>query len=161
LRHVAGFNMGTMLSASGRDDAAEAAYCQALAFQPGFPPARPNPGHLLERRGDTEGALVEWQQVIKDTEAFTPVTFDYRVHALNNSARLLETLRRLPEAEALMRRSLSLKPSQFDVIQHYVYPQKSYPPGRPYVDGGQGSSRRAGASLPPLNSMRDHHGQCF
>jgi predicted O-linked N-acetylglucosamine transferase (SPINDLY family) len=121
LRHVAGFNMGTMLSASGRDDAAEAAYRQALAFQPGFPPARLNLGHLLERRGDNEGALAEWRQVIEDTEAVNRATFDYRVHAINNSARLLETLKRLPEAEALMRRSLTLKAAQFDVIQHYVH----------------------------------------
>jgi predicted O-linked N-acetylglucosamine transferase (SPINDLY family) len=121
LRHVAGFNMGTMLSAGGRDEAAEAAYRQALSFQPGFPPARLNLGHLLERKGDHEGALAEWRQVIEDTEAVSRATFDYRIHAINNSARLLETLKRLPESEALMRRSLTLKASQFDVIQHYVH----------------------------------------
>ena len=40
---------------------------------------------------------------------------------MNNSARLLESLKRLPEALALMQRSLKLKPTQMDVIQHLVH----------------------------------------
>lgn len=120
LRHVAAFNWGTVLSGLGREQAAEDAYRRALAFQPGFPPARLNLGHLLERRGDTEGALEQWRHVHDDAHdaAITP---DHRLHALNNAARLLEVAKRLPEAEALMRRSLELRPAQFDVIQHYVH----------------------------------------
>jgi len=45
----------------------------------------------------------------------------HRLHALNNRARLLEQLRRNPEAEALMRRSVELKAAQPDVIQHDVH----------------------------------------
>ena len=63
MRHVACFNWGTMLGSLNRHDEAEAAYRQALALQPGFPPARLNLGHLLERRGENEAALAEWQQV--------------------------------------------------------------------------------------------------
>jgi predicted O-linked N-acetylglucosamine transferase (SPINDLY family) len=120
-RHAACFNQGTVLSAIGRDTEAEAAYRRALTLQPGFPPARLNLGHLLERRGDDEGALAEWQHVIADTEQPTPATIDLRLHALNNSARLLEGRKRYPEAEALMKRSLALRATQFDVIQHYVH----------------------------------------
>jgi predicted O-linked N-acetylglucosamine transferase (SPINDLY family) len=120
-RHAACFNQGTVLSAIGRDADAEAAYRRALALQPGFPPARLNLGHLLERRGDDEGALAEWRHVIADTEQPTPATIDLRLHALNNSARLLEARKRYPEAEALMKRSLALRATQFDVIQHYVH----------------------------------------
>ena len=116
LRHVACFNWGTLLSAAGRGDAAEAAYAQALRHQPSFAPAQLNLGHLCERRGDTDTALQLWQAVF-ESEA----TVDLRLHALNNSARLLETLRRYPQAEALMRRSLALKAAQPDVIQHYVH----------------------------------------
>ena len=46
---------------------------------------------------------------------------DLRLHALNNAARLLESERRLDESEALMKRSLLLKPEQGDVQQHYVH----------------------------------------
>ena len=118
LRHVACFNWGTLLSASGRSDAAETAYQQGLEHLPGFAPALLNLGHLLERRGDTEGALARWAAVY---DADPPASPELRLHALNNSARLLEVLRRYPEAESLMRRSLELKAAQGDVIQHYVH----------------------------------------
>ena len=118
LRHVACFNWGTLLSASGRSDAAETAYQQGLEHLPGFAPALLNLGHLLERRGDTEAALARWAAVY---DADPPASPELRLHALNNSARLLEVLRRYPEAESLMRRSLELKAAQGDVIQHYVH----------------------------------------
>ncbi len=121
VRHVACFNLGTMLSGLGDNTAAEAAYRQALASQPGFPPARLNLGHLCERRGDSAGALAEWQRVIDTTADLHPSTFEFRLHAMNNSARLLESVKRYPEAEALMQASLLLRPTQFDVIQHYVH----------------------------------------
>ncbi len=118
LRHVACFNWGTLLSAAGRGDAAEAAYRQALEHLSDFAPAQLNLGHLLERRGDSAGALQLWRAVYDGTP---PASLELQLHALNNSARLLETLRRYPEAEALMRRSLTLRAAQPDVIQHYVH----------------------------------------
>ncbi len=116
--HVACFNWGTLLSALGRSDQAEAAYRQALQHQPSFPPAQLNLGHLHERRGDAETALLLWQQVLR---ANPPAPQDLQLHALNNSARLQEMLRRYPEAQALMKRSLEIKAAQPDVIQHYVH----------------------------------------
>jgi predicted O-linked N-acetylglucosamine transferase (SPINDLY family) len=126
LRHVACFNWGTMLTAAGQHEAAEAAYQRALALDNTLAPARLNLGHMLERRGDTAGALATWRAVfdgVSEVPSNTqPLpTVDLQLHALNNSARLLEMLRRYPEAEALMRRSLALKAAQPDVIQHYVH----------------------------------------
>jgi predicted O-linked N-acetylglucosamine transferase (SPINDLY family) len=118
LRHVACFNWGTLLSAAGHSDKAESAYQQGLDHLPGFAPALLNLGHLLERRGDASGALARWAAVY---DAQPAASLDLRLHALNNSARLLEVLRRYAEAEALMRRSLELKAAQGDVIQHYLH----------------------------------------
>ncbi len=118
LQHLACFNWGTLLSAQGDEAGAERAYRRALAIEPGFAPALLNLGHLMERRGDADGAVATWRQVI---EASSPPALEHRLHALNNSARLLETLRRYPEAEALMAASLALKAAQPDVIQHYVH----------------------------------------
>ena len=118
LRHVACFNWGTLLSGADQTKAAQAAYEQALVHHPGFAPAQLNLGHLYERAGDTEAALRLWESVF---EAQASASLDLRLHALNNSARLLETLRRYPRSEALMRRSLELKATQPDVIQHYVH----------------------------------------
>jgi predicted O-linked N-acetylglucosamine transferase (SPINDLY family) len=117
LRHVACFNWGTVLGSIGQDEAAEAAYHEALKHQPGFVPALLNLGHALERRGRSDEALAQWQRVIDEPAA----DLEHRLHALNNSARLLETIKRLPEAEVLMRRSLELKARQPDVVQHYVH----------------------------------------
>ena len=118
LRHVALFNWGTLLASADKAEAAEAAYAQALALQPGFAPARLNMGHQHEHRGEVEPALAMWRAVF---EAEKPADLEHRLHALNNSARLLEQQRRYPESEALMRRSLELKAAQSDVIQHYVH----------------------------------------
>jgi predicted O-linked N-acetylglucosamine transferase (SPINDLY family) len=121
LRHVALFNWGTLLGSLGRHSAAEAAYREALQSMPGFAPARLNLGHLLERRGDPDAALAEWRGVIASTDTTTPASLELHLHALNNSARVLEGAKRYPEAEAFMRLSLGLRPRQFDVIQHYVH----------------------------------------
>lgn len=120
-RHVACFNWGTVLSGLGRHAEAEAAYRQALQLLPGFLPAHLNLGHLLERQGDADGALGQWRLVIDATEAPNDTTEDFRLHALNNSARLLESVKRYPEAEAMMVKSLERRAAQFDVIQHYVH----------------------------------------
>lgn len=118
LRHLACFNWGTLLSSLGDEAAAEQAYRRALDIEPGFAPALLNLGHLMERRGEAEAALAAWGQV---AAAAPPPMLEHRLHALNNAARLLETLRRYPEAEARMRESLELKAAQPDVIQHYVH----------------------------------------
>ncbi len=118
LRHIAAFNHGTLLSAAGQHEAAEAAYRDALVPDPAFAPAKLNLAHLLERRGDPAGALALWQEVFDATPAPAP---EHVLHALNNSARLLEQLKRYPESEALMRRSLQQQPAQPDVIQHYLH----------------------------------------
>jgi predicted O-linked N-acetylglucosamine transferase (SPINDLY family) len=130
LRHVACFNRGTLLSSLQRDAEAEACYLQALDLMPGFAPAQLNLAHLMERRGEVAVALALWGSVF-DNDAHSQ---EHRLHALNNSARLLETQRRYPESEALMRRSLEIKAEQFDVIQHFVHirqKQCAWPPHEP------------------------------
>lgn len=116
LRHAALFNWGTLLSTLQREQEAEAAYREALELQPDFVHALLNMGHVLERRGATDEALAHWQRVV-DSDAAP----DLRMHALNNQGRLLETLRRYPEAEDCLRKSLLLQPRQTDVVQHYVH----------------------------------------
>ncbi|WP_284617135.1 O-linked N-acetylglucosamine transferase, SPINDLY family protein [Aquabacterium humicola] len=116
LRHVVLFNLGTLLSTLQRDADAEVAYRDALRRQPDFAHALLNLGHVLERRGAHDEALATWQRVV-DTQAVP----ELRLHAHNNRGRLLELLRRFPEAEAELAASLQLEPKQFDAIQHYVH----------------------------------------
>jgi predicted O-linked N-acetylglucosamine transferase (SPINDLY family) len=116
MRHVACFNLGTLLGGLNRNADAEAAYRQAVVLQPNFPHARLNLGHLLERAGQPEQALAQWRAVLASGAAT-----DLRVHAWNNLGRLLETLRRFPEAETCLCESLQLNAHQPSVIQHYLH----------------------------------------
>ena len=116
MRHVACFNLGTLLGALQRPAEAETAYRDAVALQPDFPHARLNLGHLLERSGQHDAALAEWRAVVAARPAV-----DLQVHAWNNIGRLLEQLRHYPEAESALRQSLQLDPAQPNVVQHYVH----------------------------------------
>lgn len=121
---VALYNLGTILGALNKHAEAEQVYRQALALKPDFTQARLNLGHQLEHQGRQEDALAQWldvaeAQVPGDAVGVDPL--DLRLHALNNMARLLETMRRYGESQERMRQSLSLKADQPDVIQHYVH----------------------------------------
>ena len=152
MRHVACFNLGTTLGALNRSAEAEAAYRQAVALQPNFPHARLNLGHLLERAGQPEPAMQQWRVVIDSGAA--P---DLRVHAWNNLGRLLETLRRYPEAEAALRESLLLDPVQPSVVQHYVHlrqKQCAWPVYQPVGEVGP-NKLLGGTSLLAMMSASD------
>ena len=122
-RHVACFNWGAILGDLGRHAEAEAAYLLALQLAPNFAQARLNLGHQVEHQGRAAEALAHWRSVYEDPEPGSLGTdpLSLHLHALNNAARLLETLKRYDESEALMRRSLALSPRQGDVAQHYVH----------------------------------------
>lgn len=117
LLHVACFNWGTLLGSLNRMPEAEKAYQRALALSPTFHQARLNLGHQLERQGRAAEAIAEWQKVADQPG----IEQELLLHALNNMARVLETQRRYDEAEACMVKSLQHKPTQNDVIQHYVH----------------------------------------
>jgi predicted O-linked N-acetylglucosamine transferase (SPINDLY family) len=152
MRHVACFNLGTTLGAMNRPDDAEAAYRQAVALQPNFPHARLNLGHLLERGGQHDAAMGQWRAVIASGAAT-----DMRVHAWNNLGRLLESLRRYPEAEAALCESLLLEPSQPNVVQHYVHLRQKQCAWPVYQPVGEVGPNRllSGTSLLAMMSASD------
>jgi predicted O-linked N-acetylglucosamine transferase (SPINDLY family) len=150
LKHVACFNHGTLLAELGRDAEAETSYRQALAMAPTFAQAHLNLGHALERRGDAEGALAEWQQVLDTVAADTPDSQPLRLHALNNMARLQEQRRQFAQSEALMVRSLTLKPAQYDVLQHYVHIRQKQCEWPLYTPVGQVSANQMLVGTSPL-----------
>lgn len=120
LLQVACFNHGVVLASLGRHAEAEQAYRQALELQPNFTQARLNLGHMLEVLGRPDEALAQWQPITAAV-ATAAEALELRLHAINNSARLCEQLRRFHEAEAFLQLSLSLNPWQSGPIQHYVH----------------------------------------
>ncbi len=111
--HFAWFNLGAEWNHAGEADHAIFAYRAALALRHGFTPAAINLGLLLEQRGETAMALACWNEALQPDDARTAL--------INQRARLLEQLGELPEAEAVMRRSLMIQRDQPDVIQHWVH----------------------------------------
>jgi predicted O-linked N-acetylglucosamine transferase (SPINDLY family) len=152
MRHVACFNQGTLLGQLNRTAEAGAAYRQAIALQPDFPHARLNLGHLLEREGQPEDALAQWRAVLAGNAAA-----DLKVHAWNNLGRLLETLRRYPEAEAALRQSLLLNPEQPNVVQHFVHLRQKQCEWPVYQPFGQLTPNKLllGTSLLAMMGMAD------
>ncbi|WP_298234203.1 tetratricopeptide repeat protein [uncultured Azohydromonas sp.] len=120
LRHLACFNWGVVLGTLGRAADAKQAYRRALETAPDFAQARLNLGHQLEQLGRHDEALAQWRSIALQPAA-DDAALQLRLHALNNSARLCEQLRRFDEAEAWLRLSLELDPAQPGPIQHYVH----------------------------------------
>jgi predicted O-linked N-acetylglucosamine transferase (SPINDLY family) len=121
-RHIALFNWGTLLGTLKKHAEAEQAYRTALSMVPRFIQARLNLGHQLEHTGKQEEALAEWRTVYEDPAVpLAPDGLELRIHGINNAARLLETMKRYAESQALMKLSLEIKPDQPDVMQHYVH----------------------------------------
>lgn len=121
LRCVALFNLGVLLGASGNPAEAQKVYQEALQIHPQLHQARLNLGHQFERQGRMDEALAQWQEALTLMEGPSDTDRSLVLHALNNSARVLEDARRFDEAEAFMLRSLRIEPDQPAVLHHYVH----------------------------------------
>lgn len=115
------FNLGHLLSETGDLAGAEREYLAALQQHPGFPQARLNLGSVIERQGDRLRAIGIWQDALSRFDAIPSPDPELLVHVLNNLGRTLELEHRYAEAEAMLTRSLSLRPDQKQVIHHWVH----------------------------------------
>ena len=120
LTHAVLFNYAVVLSDLGKVAEARAALEKAIALNPDFIPAYVNLGRMQERLGATGAALGQWSAAL---ERLTPVTGQavaHKIMALNQSARVLESLAQDATAENFLRQSLELDPRQREVIQHLI-----------------------------------------
>jgi predicted O-linked N-acetylglucosamine transferase (SPINDLY family) len=111
--HAAWFNLGAEWNHAGEPENAILAYRAALALRPDFTPAAINLGLLLEQHGEPQMALACWSDALQKDAA--------RVALLNQRARLFEQLGQLADAEFAMQASLTIRPNQPDVIQHWLH----------------------------------------
>jgi predicted O-linked N-acetylglucosamine transferase (SPINDLY family) len=115
------FNLAVTLSNMQDQAGAEAAYRRALELNPDFIEGHLNLGTLLERQGDTRGALLLWNRVTAIASPAVPANQPFYLQALNNLGRLLEILKQYPEAEDMLTRSLLADPAQPKVITHLIH----------------------------------------
>ena len=124
---AAWFNLGVLLSGSGRRAEAIEAYRKALALKPDLYQASVNLGLALEAEGQREAALGAWAEGLQTDAARTAL--------LNHRGRLLEGAKRYAEAEQTLLASLLTDPQQPDVIQHWSHIRQKgclwplHPPG--------------------------------
>ena len=118
--HAVNFNLGVTLNTLGDLAGAEAAYRRAMAIAPAFAQPRLNLGLLMERSGQVDAAMAEWQWIVGNCprdDATRPLV----QLAMNHLGRVLEGKKQFQQAEAFLTQSLLLDPNQPDVLHHWVF----------------------------------------
>ncbi len=118
--HAAYFNLGVTLSNLADLKGAEGAYREAIRLQPLFLQPRLNLGSLLERQRQFESALNEWRWIEQNAPLSVPENKPLIIMAINHLGRVLEGMKQLYEAHYYFSRSLSIDPTQGDVLHHWV-----------------------------------------
>ena len=121
LRHLAFFNLGSLLQSIGDSNGALAAYHNCLALYPGFAQAVINQGLVLESLGRTDEALQTWSALPGQYLLQGQATNDMVTLALNHIGRVHENFKRYDLAERALHQSLLLDPKQPAAIQHWVH----------------------------------------
>ncbi len=152
------FNLGVTLSHLQDLAGAERAYRQALALHPLFFQAHLNLGTLLERQGHFDAALAQWHYLLKEISPESMENREFLLLALNNLGRLLEIQKRFPEAEAMLRQSLTLNPDQPDAMSHWVHLRQKqciWPIYQPFSGNTLASMEQATSALATLSLSND------
>lgn len=155
--HAVFFNLGATLTNLGDLVGAETAYRRAIEVAPGFLHPRVNLGLLLERSGKHDLAMQEWQWVV-DHGARDDANRALVVLAMNHLGRVLEGLKRFPEAETNLTNSLLLDPNQPDVLHHWVFlrqKQCAWPVYRELQGVDERAMREATSALAMLSVSDD------
>ncbi|MFO1263886.1 MAG: acetylglucosamine transferase [Rhodoferax sp.] len=155
--HPVFFNLGATLTNLGDLVGAETAYRRAIDVAPGFLHPRVNLGLLLERSGKHDLAMQEWQWVV-DHGARDDANRPLVVLAMNHLGRVLEGMKRFPEAETNLTNSLLLDPKQPDVLHHWVFlrqKQCAWPVYREIHGVGERAMREATSALAMLSVSDD------
>jgi len=120
-RHMAWFNYGSLLQATGTPQEAINAYKECLVLQPRFPQALINLGLTLEKMGKRDEALQQWASLVSYRLLKDAPTPDMLILALNHIGRVQEDLKQYDMAEQALEQSLAINPKQPGVIQHWVH----------------------------------------
>ncbi len=120
-RHLALFNLGSLLQASDDHAGAITAYQQCLQLDPYFAQAVINLGLIHERLGHTDNALKLWASLTGDAYLSQNISNELLTIALNHIGRVHEQSRRYGLALRALEHSLAINPQQPNVIQHWVH----------------------------------------
>lgn len=120
-RHLALFNLGSMLQALGRLDEAGHAYEECLRLAPAFSHALINLGLVQESRGQAALAIEAWARAASLRYVDPHQDPALLTTALNHIGRLQEERKCYDLSERALEDSLRLQPRQPGVIQHWLH----------------------------------------
>lgn len=120
-RHLACFNLGTLLLGLNRIHEAQNALEQAISRHSDFFQARINLGLVYEKLGKIDDAINQWRYTADHTNPATPEQKNIAITALNNIGRLQEIRKNYRDATTALTRSLILNPEQPDTIHHWIF----------------------------------------
>lgn len=120
-RHLALFNLGSLLQSEGDLAGAIATYQACLNACPGFGQAVINLGLAQERVGHVDLALQTWGTLAAQRYLNEDADTSLVVMALNHIGRVHENHKRYQLAERALEASLLLDPKQPAAIQHWVH----------------------------------------
>lgn len=155
--YAAWFNLAVAQTGVGDEAAAERSYQNAIAANPNFIEARLNLGTLYERMARPDDALATWNAILTEVPGLADQP-PLHVQALNNLGRLLEIRKRLPEAEAMLTRSLELDPNQPNPLTHWVHLRQKlcrWPVYQPFGQVSEQAMRRHTSALAMLGASPD------
>lgn len=156
--HAAYFNLGILLGNDGDLNGSERAYRRSIEIAPWFIQPRLNLGSLYERIGKIDNALEEWRWVTENISREDPDNHQWITFAFNHLGRVLEVIKRYPEAERMLADSLAINQNQPDVIQHWVHlrqKQCSWPVYTPLENISQEYMQEATSALAILSVSDD------
>ena len=121
LEYAAYFNLGVLLSDTGSQSEAEAAYRQAAYLKEDFAQAHYNLGAQLEKQGHLQAAIDHWKAALGHESLQSAEQNDNHKLLLNGLGRLYDKFQQYEDAEEMMRQSLVLDPTQSDVLYHWLH----------------------------------------
>jgi predicted O-linked N-acetylglucosamine transferase (SPINDLY family) len=120
LVHAAYFNYGVALRDAGDGPGAINAFRECIRLKPDFPQAYINLGRLFEDAGQTGLAIGQWNALVNRLPAITGDAVEYKLSALQQIGRVLESINHDANAENVLKQSLDIKPEQVEVAQHWI-----------------------------------------
>jgi predicted O-linked N-acetylglucosamine transferase (SPINDLY family) len=117
---VAHFNLSVLQSDAGDAAGAQESLTAALALDADFYPAYINLGGLLERSGQIELGVRQWQTLIDRLPQISGSSLDFKLTAFKQIGRVLIDKHRSALAEAWLRMALDVRADQRDVLEQYV-----------------------------------------
>ena len=152
------FNLGVTLNAAADTEAADEAYRKAIALNPKLFQAHLNLGLNLERQGQLDAAIAQWQEVEKNADEEEPQQRELLCTALNHIGRLEENRKQYPAACAALEKSLQLNPDQTDAIHHLIFQRQkqcAWPIFAPVGQADAAALRQSTSALAMLNVSDD------